>query len=698
MLARCGDEVGLAAIAYHRAVLARSASLFEEGLLQLEGIVDPLGTNAGQLTSGITSERAISTFESGNVEAAMSAVEVWLTTVDEDPTTPTFNRTLPLSMRARLRLTQGDLDGATADIARAARLAADALGQHSTRTFRTSDRAKLKPLFDQALSLTLGGGRADLAVDILAWEKSIKPGRLRPLMPDLEDSSVRSIMRALADETDALVRESTFATLFHNHEAMRTLSDSAGDLLDRADTIAGHRMDHGTSASSPGAATRVMSWLLPDELVVEYVTVLGTVWAIGIRTDGVRRMLVRLQARTDDPQRRCPCRAQRARASSGAQPTGNRAAATGSEPHLRCVTRVLRLPPEPESFPLLRGRRRWAPLVTQLDVAYVPSVEFLNPQLGGRRDSSRASHVMAVSQPRYEVLDRLSSAADDAARVVAHLGAAQVSLEDDATSSAFLHALAEADLLHVTSHAAFEPSAPLLARLMLADRPGLRLRDRTRPGFRHCSQPERLQHGFAANRHGRRRPRTRCCVPQRWRVRRDRVWWPVEDEAAAAFNDAFYEQLTTSSPRADVWAATNAAQRTLLERPNWRHPGACGPVRGRGKPAAGCPMTLTIPAEPLLSPLNYGGTAPLGAELAFWSETACTVGDATFTPVEVPGWHVLRMGVTLRSLHGVSCHWLRLEVGLSIGWHPLGLPSARHDGELGLGGREFRAPVSSTAI
>jgi CHAT domain-containing protein len=177
---------------------------------------------------------------------------------------------------------------------------------------------------------------------------------------------------------------------------------------------------------------------------------------------------------------------------------------------------------------------------------------------------------------------------DEAVGVAARLGIAHVLHDDEATARAFLGALGGPGLLHVTSHAAFEPEASLLARLLLADRPvfafeiALARAGVTAVNLSGCSTGSQLAapggegEGLAA-------AFLAAGVPAVVAS-----WWPVRDDVAAAFNDAFYGHLANQSETArDVWSAANAAQRAVLDQPGWDHPAAWAPFVVLGAPEGG---------------------------------------------------------------------------------------------------------------
>jgi hypothetical protein len=585
LLRQTGDDVGLVAMRYHRGVVMRSASLYEEGLLNLEA-ASAQGDADRSLVDGITSERIISTFESGDVAAASDQVDEWVAKLSGDKETTSFNRVMPHALRARIKLRTGEMDASLDELAIAMQLAAKAIREHATRGFRTSDRAQLQPVFEDALRMALGNGRVDLAIAALLSEKSVVPGRVRLASARAAGSLTESALDDLAAETAELARKATGACVSRDLEGMRRFSEHSGDLLDRADVLTGHTVADDVF-NIPRMAERVREGLQPGELVMEYLFVAGTVWVVAIRAEGMDAHPVLLLA-SDALILAASVAAERtARDRSRAL---NRLGGALLKPVMDLVSQAQRLyiilPPELPILPLHAVEIEGAPLIAQVEVAYLPSVEFLDPRLP-KAEASGAAQAMAVPEPRYEVLPPLTSAVAEASMVAAHLGGFTPLLEDQATASALLGALTKPGVLHIASHAAFEPEAPLLARVLMADRPvfafeiALARSAVSAVNLSGCSTGLQLTKvggeadGLAAVLVAAGVPAVVAC------------WWPVQDKVAAAFNDAFYAHLNGPGGRQDVWAATNAAQRSLFQNREWRHPASWAPFVVVGSPARG---------------------------------------------------------------------------------------------------------------
>jgi hypothetical protein len=586
LLSQTGDAIGLVLLRYHRGVVMRSASLYEEGLLNLEA-ASAQGDVGMSLADGITSERAICTFESGDVAASSDLVDEWIAKLPDDNEATSFNRVLPHAMRARIKFHTGELDTGLDELAIATQLAATAIREHATRGFRTSDRAQLRPVFETALRMALGNGRADLAIGALLCEKSVVPGRLR-MASSHAGSLTDYALDNLAAESAELARKATGACVSRDLEGMRRLSELSGDLLDRADVLAGRTVADEVF-DMLRMAERVREGLQAGELVIEYLLVAGTVWVVSIGVESMDARPILLLA--SDALILAASAAEERTVRDKARAL-NRLGGALLKPVMDLVSQAHRLyvilPPELPSLPLHAVEIEGAPLIEQVDVAYLPSVEFLDPRLPKAEPSGNAQ-AMAVSDPRYEVLPPLASAAAEASMIASHLGGFTPLLEDRATASVLLSALSNPGVLHIASHAAFEPEAPLLARVLMADRPvfafeiALARSAVSAVNLSGCSTGLQLTKaggeadGLAAALVSAGVPAVVAC------------WWPVQDEVAAAFNDVFYEHLQSTDGRRDVWAATNAAQRSLLQNREWRYPASWAPFVVLGSPARGQP-------------------------------------------------------------------------------------------------------------
>lgn len=233
VLSRYDDVSGLTEIAYHRTAIARSAQLYEEGLLHTEPFTDRPDAEHTNLFEGILSERAYCRFESGDVVGAGADVDAWIARSADGENMLAFNKVLPYSMRARLRMRNKDLDGATDDTTAAAELAVLALRERASRTFRSSDRAQLDSVFERLLELAIVQDRADLAFGALLAGKTVSPGLYRPAQPRGEDETfVASVAADLAADAAALSVSATTATIFRDGGAMRDLSDRSLELID----------------------------------------------------------------------------------------------------------------------------------------------------------------------------------------------------------------------------------------------------------------------------------------------------------------------------------------------------------------------------------------------------------------------------------------------------------------------------------
>ncbi|WP_071289595.1 CHAT domain-containing protein [Mycolicibacterium llatzerense] len=577
LLDETGDRAGAGLVAYHLGTLAQAAQLHEEALAHF----GDAETICSRLGDRMLNGRAQSAFESGDVVSAMSAVEKMIANETVDPQPLEFNLAIGYSLRARIHEYLDRQDKAVADLHTALGLASKTIRKHDTRMFRSSERQQLQPLFDQALRVSLRADNADLALAAVLCEKSVVPSSLRPVATPF-NRSVSSSVPGIADAVEKLVASATAATMVCDVYAMHDASLQASELIDRAE-IFGRGATEAIEQYHIPTAEGICRWLRPDEVIVEFVTVDRTVWAISLCANGVRSHPVLM------PELELIMLAASARAELNVRQAPralNRLGHFLLSPLRDLIDSARRayfiLPKTLQAMPLHAVEIDGRPLVSRIEVAYLPSMEFLNARSGTFHEDV-TSHVVSVSDPRYEMLEPLEFAADEAASIARRLASTTVLAHDVATADAFRRLLRGNGLLHVATHAAFEPHAPLLARLLLADRPvfafeialeGCSLTavnlsgcstaaQATRPG----GEADGLAAAFLA-----------AGVPAVVAS-----WWPVHDAAAAAFNDAFYQHVYSPSP-VDVWTAANAAQRELLDTPEYGEPALWAPFVVLGTP------------------------------------------------------------------------------------------------------------------
>ena len=579
MLSEVGDGPGAAAARYHRAVIARSSELYEEGVLYLDSVTreNPRLTRYEQ--EGIWAETVACALEIGDKTRAANVLEQWLS--DDAGNASGFNTAAAYRLRARVKTQSGDSAGAQADLRTAVEVAARSVRQYATTTFRASERGQLDLLFDDALLTHVKHGSPELAVGVLTLAKSVRPGSLAARSRQATEVEA-ALGQRLAGEVSAVAREATMALSAQRSELIQEASDQAAGVLDRFNVL---------TASGPGdqavsvadVASAVIAATGAGTLVLEIFVAGEDLWLAVIGHEGVEILPVPIQlaeavflaqAFVEECRTRQRCRALDRLGAALLKPVEDRL----TDIHRLFVV----LPPELGSLPLHAVNVGGAPLIGRLDMSYLPSLGFLAD--GGRRwraNDRTTPTVLVASDPPYEVLEPLDFAAAEAAAILGHSGASV----DNATTDLLFNRGMAAQVLHIVSHAAFEQRWPLLARLMLADRPAFAFEIATSHVASHMVNLSGCQTAAVRQHLGGESEGLSTAFLAAGSAAVIASWWPVDDDAAAQFNGAFYQELRTPGT-GTPWAAACAAQRRLCGTPGFDHPSRWAPFVVAGAPEA----------------------------------------------------------------------------------------------------------------
>ncbi|GAA5049857.1 tetratricopeptide (TPR) repeat protein [Thermocatellispora tengchongensis] len=579
LLSRAQDVSGLRVIRHQRAVAFRAAGQYEEALLELDRMAGlRLEDEANPAVKDAwLSERIACLIETGDLTGAAAHLEDYRAGADEDAAG--FNLAIGHYLRGRLMLARREEEAAMDALLAAAVSAARTVRRHATLSFRVSDRRQLDVTFTAALAQAMRLRRGDLVPGILALAKSVRPGALLPHggqsagdegdAPDDRDGRDERDDRdgRMASSLRALAVEATKAAVSHRHDRLDAISRQAAALTDARQiltpgvpaggvrpaaelaSLPAGRLPAGVMAAEVFRAADDRLWiaalsagesvLLPTAITYREAALL----ALGVHRE--------LEARQ-------PCRALDRLGAELLAPLADRL------PALRRLYLVL---PEPlASVPVHAAATDGVPLLARLDVGYLPSLEYLATGTAG--SPAAAPVALAVSDPVYETMDVLDALPAEVAAIADAFPGTEVYAEERATTEVLKTAM-RAPILHIGGHAAFEGARPLLARVLLADRPAFAfeiaaLRSqatvvnlsgcRTAAALRHPGgESEGLAAAFLS-------AGAKTVVA---------TWWPIQDEAGAAFNRAFYAALATGLPVEDAVAG---AQRSLLGTARFGHP------------------------------------------------------------------------------------------------------------------------------
>ena len=489
-----------------------------------------------------------------------------------------------LTTRADLRLQQGRSGEALDDYLQAidARFTDADLGSLSRRSYYLENSVTL---FGRAVGAAVNAGRLDLAVAILAvlgTRGVIRAGN--PVPPQ----SVAALQQIDA-EISELARRATGAAVAGDRGLLTVQEDRALQLLDTRDTLL---EGGGAAGSSRGrtvtqVARRIVAGVSPAEVALCYGrTSDGSMMVFVLHDGGVQRYT--LDASGDEVEQLAMAARDECLRRQGGDALG-RLGEVALDPVaglLADASRVLVTAPGAlGDFPFHAAPFRGRPLVSWCEVRGLPSLAPLalrETRPAGRdelREPPRVA-VAAVRQPRYEVLPELRALPAEVAVLRNAFPEATVRMDEEATAAAVSADIVAADVLHLTGHATFEPEHPLLARILMADRPlfAFEITCAARAprlvnlsGCRAGAERRQLSgegEGLAA---------AFLAAGARTVVA---PLWPVRDDATLAFNELLYREL--SRPGTGPGEATRRAQLSLMTDPRFAHPGLWGAFTALG--------------------------------------------------------------------------------------------------------------------
>lgn len=569
------DPGGLAASAFHRATVCRR---LQEGSASLAFLRD-----AKRILPAVDAARGwIRQLRLEELEVCMdldlrteagACIDEWLR--DEqaaDEPEPVQYLCMPLAARGELARRDGDLKSALASFSAAAALAADDILRHRTVRFRTYERANTDHIFVAAARCAMEAGAADLCFGILQLARtgSLSLSVRRGAVVDEEGGAQQE-----RQEVARLVQRCVVA--LRGGQALGGIEQEVQWLMGRRDFV------HGQSPSSvvvardrdgvEALARHVRSHLGDLTCLLEYAWVgdglvalvldrdCATVHQFGIARADVARLVAALQQEMADPDGTCDALAALARAVL--QPLGERLAAYSA---------LFIVPAEGlhnvpfHALPLGNEPLIETHLVRYLDRAAVLAES--RPRAASPIAADSHCCLLGASSAPYSQLPSLGGVGIELASVAAKLGGAPAATPSAVAAELFTGA--QAPVLHVACHAEFEADAPMLSRLLFADRPifafeialssfvadlvVLSACDTASGPASKGGRVESLASAFLGA--GARQVAA--------------TLWPLDDHVATLFVDRFYAQIVESGASAAVAART--AQRSIRAISEFRHP------------------------------------------------------------------------------------------------------------------------------
>lgn len=563
------DPLAAAAGNYHRAVISRYLGLDAEALVMLEtagaGLADVPGP--GEWAARVRSEAAMNLIALGRNDAALDQLDRWIA---ETP-----NLHVPWLLRGDLRRTLSGAAAGMPDHVRAAVAAAAEISTNASGRFRRSDRERLEPVFDTALSASIAADQPDLTFGLLELANSSSAVLARAHDELDGDDHSREVRDEIEAERDAVAAIAVDLFRTNRHDDLASLHARAEALVARADFLAGSG-DRAAIVVADVASwsARVQEVLPQGTALLSFFTTADRAHVVATTHDevvcrpttisDVRATLLRVGFEREC-HARFPPDALAVLSASLLGPVHDIAAA---------AERIAIVPSQSlHGLPFHAMPFDGAPLGATRAVTYLTAgSELLRPSAG--RTAATTWRALAAHTVPYAGLPDLPAVLDEIQRVAARFDPTHVEVSSPALADHLLSQTSHVDVLHVACHGDFDPRTPLLSRLMLADRPVFAFEillssldvdhvvltacDTATADAGRGGHVQSLAAAFL-------RAGAQCVVA---------ALWPVDDAAAASCIDSFYEGLTAGGTPAE---ALSAAQNTLRSEQSTEHPAFWAP-------------------------------------------------------------------------------------------------------------------------
>lgn len=591
LLEQCGDGRGLRAAYARLAGLMSRMGLAEQALLYAEAGLqvgrhltrEKAAVRSGEahFTNYLHHQRVSALTRIGSVSEAEQALQEW--SADDSRSGAQYDFDV-LTTRADLRLRQERTAEALDDYLQAIdmRFTDADLGSLSRRSYYLENSVTL---FGRAVGAAINAGRLDLAVAILAVLGTRGVIRTGNPVPPQSFAALQQI----DGEISELARRATGAAVAGDRGLLTVHDDRARQLLDTRDTLL---EGGGADGSSRGrtvtqVARTIVAGVSPAEVALCYSRSSDGSMVVFVLHDGGVQLYA-LDASGEEVEQLATAARDECLRREGSDSLG-RLGEVALGPVAGLLTDASRVlvtaPGALGDFPFHAAPFRGRPLVSWCEVRGLPSLAPLAPRerRPAGRDESREPPrvaVAAVRQPRYEVLPELPALPREVAALRNAFPAATVRMDEEATAAAVSADIAAADVLHVAGHATFEPEHPLLARILMADRPlfAFEIMCAARAprlvnlsGCRAGAERRQLSgegEGLAA---------AFLAAGARTVVA---PLWPVRDDVALAFNELLYREL--SRPGTGPGEAARRAQLSLMTEPRFAHHGLWGAFTALG--------------------------------------------------------------------------------------------------------------------
>jgi CHAT domain-containing protein len=570
-----GDAGGLAASSYHRAHICRLLGLEYEALLILSETEKhiPDRSQFDSWRKQLLTERVYCELTLGQDDEAMGELDRWVASGDQ--------RSFPFIYRAEIFERRGELKRALDDCCEAARLLFGEILTSNSDRFQRVDRSKYDFVYKRGLRLALQAKEGETALALLESGRTESAGLRRIALRgeesiDRSDDADQDMVNGFRERVSRLVQAAFSAVEKCHVEEMCHINKLAEWLIAESEFLKVPREKYAELHLDLRDVSRSITNALPNGMaLLEFFVVDDQVWTLATSNRETTVHQTRLTAfdlALLKESFRYEC--------EGRYPTdaldavANLLLSPVSESLGSHETLTFALSPEFLGLPFHAMQWQGYPLFETHQTRYVTGGTAL---VRGRRNElrrpiTRSSPCLLLGVPRvpYADVGALPGVREEIEAVQGQFDPIMTRAVMSAGSRDLLAAAKSLTVLHTACHGHFEPSSPLLSRLLLYDRPvfafevmlselGVDLAVlsacRTAEGM---MQPGGYTQGLAT------------AFLKAGAKNVVASLWPVDDRAGAIFIERFYHELLNKET--DPVSALDRARQHLREQDRFSHP------------------------------------------------------------------------------------------------------------------------------
>lgn len=460
------DPGTLVAIHYNVGAVCRRLGLEVEALRELataRGLLP--GIAADMETSWvdrILSESTLNLVALGHDTDALELTESWLKT--------STNHYAPYLVRGSIRYRQEGAAAATDDYVEAAIRAARQVASNASSRFRRMGRSTLEDVFADSLAALIDAAEPELAFGVLELSESSSVILTRDEESDPSSFALEGRAK-LAGDVANLANDAQAAVSGRDRKALQQCQERADWLVAQGDLLGRSPMSGIPSrAVLHSGITRLQSSLSAQNLLLSYASVKGEIYVFVVTRNEIMCRPINATSQhiaslarsfRQECQGRFPVDALNELTTQLLDPVLDVLARTSSTTIIPSV--------ELHGVPF----HAMGPLFDRHHIAYATqAMEVVASYARRRRPLTKASSWTGLSAPRVDYADvpELPGVREEMRQIADFFDSPNYNLESPASSHDLLGLTGHRDVLHIACHGVFDPQAPLLSRLLLADR------------------------------------------------------------------------------------------------------------------------------------------------------------------------------------------------------------------------------------